>query len=403
LPILGPFLKFLRGYITLAAVMNDEMVAGRFQPERLLARGGMSEVWVARDPELERQVAIKLRAVHADANRFECEARAVARLSHPNIVKLFDYGLTEHRSYLLLEYLPGGSLEDRLTPGKPLDDEHTERIAREVAAGLAHAHDHGVIHRDLKPSNVLFDAEGCAKIADFGIARADGQTTLTAAGTMLGTAAYLSPEQATGEPVGPASDVYSFGTILFRLLTGRLPFEGESAVELALKRRSEPAPSVETFRPDAPRSLSLLCAAALAKEPEARPGDGNELLAVLDDSKPPSAALAATETAELQPRSRRRRLAPLLLLGLVALGGLLTGLYVVGDADAPPTPAPATTQHAETTPSDAQQSSTAPATTGASTTQSGTTVQETSTSNQTPVSTATEPNSSDDRSGVDRR
>jgi len=370
--------------------MTDDLIGGRFQPERLLARGGMAEVWLARDPELERQVAIKFRAAHADATRFECEARAVARLSHPNIVKLFDYGLTERGSYLVLEYLPGGSLKDRLTPGKPPDDEYTEHIARQVAAGIAHAHDHGVIHRDLKPSNVLFDAEGCAKIADFGIARADGQTSLTAAGAMLGTAAYLSPEQATGEPVGPASDVYSFGTILFHLVTGRLPFEGESAVELALKRRSEPAPSVETFRPDVPRALSLLCAAALAKEPEARPADGKELLAMLDEAKPPSAVVAATETAELQPRSRRR-LASLLLLGLVALGGLLTGLSIVGDADAPATPAPATTPRAETTSSDPQQSSTAPVTTGVSTTQSRTTVQETSTSNQTPATTAREP------------
>jgi serine/threonine protein kinase len=156
--------------------MTDEVIAGRFQPERLLARGGMSEVWLARDPELEREVAIKLLAAHANGIRFEREARAAARLSHPNIVKIFDYGLTERGPYLVLEYLPGGTLEDRLTPGEPLDDEHTERITRHIAAGLAHAHDHGVIHRDLKPSNVLFDAEGCAKIADFGIARAGGQT-----------------------------------------------------------------------------------------------------------------------------------------------------------------------------------------------------------------------------------
>jgi eukaryotic-like serine/threonine-protein kinase len=374
--------------------MTDELIAGRFQPERLLARGGMSEVWLGHDPELERQVAIKFRAAHADATRFECEARAVARLSHPNIVKLFDYGLTERGSYLVLEYLPGGSLKDRLTPGQPLDDEHTERIAQEVAAGLAHAHDYGVIHRDLKPSNILFDAEGRAKIADFGIARADGQTTLTAAGTMLGTAAYLSPEQATGEPVGPASDVYSFGTILFHLLTGRLPFDGESAVELALKRRSEPAPSVESFRPDAPRSLSLLCAAALAKDPGARPADGKELLAMLDEGKPPPAALAATETAELQSRSLRRRVAPLLLLGLVALGGLLASFYVVGDADAPASPAPATKPRTEKTSPDGQQPSTALMTTQASASQSETTVQEGPTSNQLPATTATEPTTS---------
>jgi serine/threonine protein kinase len=372
--------------------MADEVIAGRFQRERLLARGGMSEVWLARDLELERPVAIKLLAARADTTRFEREARAVARLSHPNVVKIFDYGLTEGRPYLVLEYLPGGTLKDRLTPGEPLDDEQTERIVREMAAGLAHAHDHGVIHRDLKPSNVLFAADGCAKIADFGIARADGQTTLTAAGTVLGTAAYLAPEQATGEPVGPASDVYSFGLILFRLLTGRSPFEGESAVEVALKHRSEPAPSVESFRPDAPRSLSLLSAAALATEPEARPADGRELVAMLEGSNPPSAGPAGPDTVELKPRSRRRRLAPLLVLGLVALGGLLTGFYVVGDAEAPATPPPATKSRPETSTSRNAQSSTELMTTVVSSTQAGTTAQDTAGGKQPPATTtATEP------------
>jgi serine/threonine protein kinase len=194
-----------------------------------------------------------------------------------------------------------------------------------------------------------------------------------------------------GEPVGPASDVYSFGTILFRLLTGRLPFEGENAVQVALKRRSEAAPSVESLRPDAPRLLSLLCAAALSKEPQARPADGSELLVVLDGSKPPSADLAARDTVELHPRSRRRRLAPPVVLGLVAVGGLLAGLYAVGEADAPATPAPVTKPRAETSTSAGAQPSTGLNTTDASTTESGTTVQTTATGNQTPATTTTEP------------
>jgi serine/threonine-protein kinase len=372
--------------------MTNRLIAGRFQPERLLARGGMSEVWLARDAELDRQVAIKLHAPHADSMRFAREARAAARLSHPNVAKIFDYGEVEGRPYLVFEYLPGGTLEDRLAPGKPLDDDESERIARDIAAGLAHAHDHGVVHRDLKPSNVLFDAEGRAKIADFGIARADGQTMLTDIGTVLGTAAYISPEQASGRPVRPASDVYSFGTILFRMLTGQLPFEGESAVELALKHGSEPAPSVQSCRPDPPTSLSVLTAAALAKDPDERPADGTELLAALE-SETPSVPLAIAETVELEPRARHRRLVPLFMLGVVALAGLMSGLLAFGDAeDAPGTPGPATKQPAETSMSpNAQQSPTGRMTTEAATTQAATTAEETTPITTEPATTATGP------------
>ena len=176
------------------------------------------------DLELARRVAVKTLAPSADRQRFEREARAVAALSHANIVALYDYGESEGRPFMVLECLQGGSLEDRLASGRPLPDAETRRIAADVAAGLAHAHERGLVHRDLKPANILFDAEGRAKIADFGIARMRGTGTLTETGTVLGTASYLSPEQATGETAGPASDVYSFGVILFRLLTGRLPF-----------------------------------------------------------------------------------------------------------------------------------------------------------------------------------
>src|SRR5205085_4987839 len=224
-------------------------------------------VWLATDRELGRQVAVKLHAVHADPARFEREARAAAALSHENVAAVYDFGDEEGRPYLVLEYLPGGTLEDRLGGETPLPDADTSRIAAELASGLAHAHAHGVVHRDLKPSNVLFDAEDRAKLSDFGIARAAGQATLTETGTVLGTAAYIAPEQATGGSVGPPADVYSFGVILFRMLTGRLPFVADHPLELALKHRDEPPPPLRDLRPDAPASLAAVAEATLAKDP----------------------------------------------------------------------------------------------------------------------------------------
>src|SRR5947208_14237544 len=182
---------------------------------------------------------------------------------------------------MVLELLPGGSLEDRLRDGRPLPDEDTARLAREIAAGLAHAHARGLVHRDLKPANVLCDEEGHAKIADFGIARMGDAGTLTEAGTLLGTAAYISPEQAAGEPATPASDVYSFGVILFRMLTGRLPFEADEPFELVKLHRDAPPPPVASLRPDAPPRLARLAEASLAKAPRARPRDGAALVAAL--------------------------------------------------------------------------------------------------------------------------
>src|SRR5438067_8278963 len=199
--------------------MAEETIAGRYRLVALLGRGGMSEVCAADDLELGRRVALKLLAPDADRARFDREARAAASLAHPNITQLYDHGEAEGRPYMVLEYLPGGSLEDRLEEGTPLPDADAAHIASEIAAGLAHAHARGLIHRDLKPANILFDAEGRAKIADFGIARLGaGSGTLTEAGTVLGTAAYISPEQAVGDQATPASDVYSFGVMLYRML-----------------------------------------------------------------------------------------------------------------------------------------------------------------------------------------
>jgi eukaryotic-like serine/threonine-protein kinase len=308
--------------------MPAEPIAGRYRLDELLGSTGMSEVWAAEDEELRRPVAIKLLAPDADRARFDREARAAAVLAHPNITQIYDYGEAGGRPYMVLEYLGGGTLEDRLARGRPLPDTTTEQIAREIAGGLAHAHAHGIVHRDLKPGNVLFDNEERAKIADFGIARLGDGGTLTDAGTVLGTAAYISPEQAAGEPATPASDVYSFGVMLFRMLTGRLPFEAEHPLDLVAMHQTRPAPPVGRFRDDAPARLEALTTAALAKNPAERPRDGRALLAELGAPTTATTLLADEATQVLPglgaPRRRGRRRAVLVapLVALLVAAGL---------------------------------------------------------------------------------
>jgi eukaryotic-like serine/threonine-protein kinase len=317
----------------------DEVIAGRYRLLEPLGRGAMSSVWLAQDEELERRVAVKMLGQNADRARFDREARAAAALSHPNICSLYDYGEADGRPYMVLEYLPNGSLEDRLKSG-PLPDDETLRFATEMAAGLAHAHERGLVHRDLKPANVLFDVEDRAKIADFGIARMGDSGTLTEAGTVLGTASYISPEQASGHPAGPASDVYSFGVILFRMLTGRLPFVSTNAMELVRMHRDDAPPSVAELRDDAPARLESLTAAALAKDPADRPADGGALLRELRGTGGDATMLlapgplpAATEATQVLRPARRKReywLVPLVLL-LLAAGVALALLTTSGN------------------------------------------------------------------------
>jgi serine/threonine-protein kinase len=328
--------------------MSGEEIAGRYRLIEPLGHGAMSSVWLAEDTELERRVAVKLLSPAADRARFEREARSAAALSQPNLCALYDYGESAGKLYMVLEYLPNGSLEERLRSGVPLDDAETTRIASEIAAGLAHAHGRGVVHRDLKPANVLFDSEGRAKIADFGIARMGNAGTLTEAGTVLGTASYISPEQAGGLPAAPASDVYSFGVILFRMLTGRLPFIGTNAMEVVRMHRDDAPPTVAEFRPDAPARLERLATAALAKDPAARPRDGAALLDALRGTGQEATILAAAPlgasgadvaaTQVIRPRParpaaarRRTTIAAAALIVLALLGaGVAVALILTG-------------------------------------------------------------------------
>jgi eukaryotic-like serine/threonine-protein kinase len=318
--------------------MDDELIGGRYRLDRPLGAGPMAEVWLAHDVELERPVALKLLAPTADDERFGREARAAAALSHVNVVRLYDYGREGDRPFMAFEYLAGGTLEDRLAGDARLPDEQSRAVAAELAAGLAHAHREGLVHRDIKPANVLFDDDGHAKLADFGIARLSAADSFTEAGTIMGTAAYISPEQASGDPAGTASDVYSFGAVLYRMLTGRLPFEAETPVGLMnLHRYAEPDP-IEAIRPDAPHELAALAGRALAKDPRDRPPDGAALVAALDGAATPPErpvdTAASAPTALMRPPRRPRaglRLAILLAVaGVLVAGGIALAMLSTG-------------------------------------------------------------------------
>jgi eukaryotic-like serine/threonine-protein kinase len=380
-----------------------DQVAGRYRLDELQGHGPMSEVWRAHDDTLDRTVALKILSPTADLGRFRREAQAAASLAHENLMRVFDYGEDEAGPFMALEWLPGGTLEDRLAHG-PLTLEETHRVTAGMAAGLAHLHSRGLVHRDLKPANVLFDEEGRAKLGDFGLARSTaGAGTLTEAGTVLGTAAYISPEQAAGEPAVPASDVYSFGVILFRMLTGVLPFTADNAIALVNMHRHEPPPAVEALQPDAPPELAALTAAALRKDPAARPADGAALLAALGAGPTAVAVRADTEATRVLPApapaedsasSDGRRRAALIAAAIVLLaaaGGVLAWAVARPSSTAPPTGSSSIAKHTHS--NTTQASTEATSSTAQTTTRSTptTTTGHTATSVTTPVTTPTIP------------
>ena len=253
-------------------------VAGRYHVERRLGAGGMSTVFMATDTVLERSVAVKLLAEHladddAFVARFRREALAAARLQHPNIVQVFDSGQDpeSRRHYIVMEYVDGPSCADLLREPKRLEIEETVRIVRDACHGLDYAHRAGVVHRDVKPGNLLIAEEmRTTKLADFGIAKAAEQTRITQVGAVLGTAAYLSPEQARGDEAGPASDTYSLGVCAYQFLTGRLPHEYASLTELALKQQQDPIVPITEYRPEVPQELDEAVRLSLERDPAAR-------------------------------------------------------------------------------------------------------------------------------------
>jgi len=269
---------------------QPQEIAGRYRVDRRLGAGGMSTVFLATDKVLERPVALKLLAEHladdeAFVARFQREALSAARLQHPNIVQVFDYGLdgSSHRHFIVMEFVDGPSCADLLREHKRLEIDEAVRIVRDACHGLDYAHRAGVIHRDVKPGNLLVASDsGMTKLADFGIAKAAEQTRITQVGSVLGTAAYLSPEQAQGEEAGPRSDTYSLGVCAYQLLTGRLPHEYASLTELALKQRDAQIEPISELRPEVPDTLAQAIMVSLARDADDRYATALEFAAALE-------------------------------------------------------------------------------------------------------------------------
>ena len=333
----------------------------RYDVVRPLGSGGMGEVYLARDRVLGRDVALKvLRKQYAGddefAERFKREAMSAASLSHPNIIQVYDRGETEEgASYIAMEYVPGGTLKERISREGPLEAADAAGLGAQVAEALGAAHDRGMVHRDIKPQNVLLAARGGAKVADFGIARAGSSATISRTGSVMGTAGYMSPEQALGKPATPKSDLYSLGVVLYEALTGELPYTADNPIAVSMKHVNEPLRPPIELNPRIPKGMNALVTKLLAKDPEDRYADAEELAddlwRVNRGLEPVAAgvgrkqgpgtqrtALASTNVTNKMQRPwpgpvpyRRKRRLPWLL---IALAAILFTLGVLGSVQA---------------------------------------------------------------------
>jgi tRNA A-37 threonylcarbamoyl transferase component Bud32 len=337
--------------------MIGTQLSGRYRLESKLGSGGMSTVYLAVDETLHRQVAIKV--LHREISdqpdqleRFRREARAAASLSHPNLVAVIDAGEDEGHPYIVFEYVPGETLKKRIDADGRLGLDEAAAYAIEIGRGLACAHGARLIHRDVKPQNVLIDAEGRAKITDFGIARSLEVHGLTATGRVLGTTDYVSPEQAMGKPVDARTDVYSLGIVLYEMLTGDVPFHAETQVGVAMKHVNEAVPDVQRKRPETSAALAAALERAVAKDPGDRYPGMSSFLAELEGALEVEVARAgrstgeATTVLESVPGRRRRLLnrrsiswAGALLLTAAAATAI--GLAAFTGSDGPSREAPA--------------------------------------------------------------
>jgi eukaryotic-like serine/threonine-protein kinase len=308
----------------------------RYVVEKTLGRGGMATVELAEDTQLGRKVAIKrlfasLAGDDVFQERFFREARMAAALSHPNLVSVYDVGDDEGLPYIVMEYVAGETLAELMARTGPLQADRAVDLLLQVCAGLEHAHAAGLVHRDIKPQNLLVRSDGVVKIADFGIARTLQATQLTQVGAVLGTAAYLAPEQAAGEPVTAAADIYSLGAVAYELLTGRAPYEFASLTDLVLKQREPPRPLG-----DVPSGLERAVLRALAFKPADRPATasalGREL--VQRETTAVTEVLAPARTIHI---SRRALLAAAALVAAALIAG---GLALAYDGDGGTTPPP---------------------------------------------------------------
>ncbi len=364
---------------------------GRYQIKAELGHGGMSVVYLAHDPVIGRDVAIKvllsnLSSQPAARARFEREARIVAALEHPAIVPIYDFGEQDGQPFLVMRYMSGGSLADLLSYGR-LNLQDTAHIVRRLAGALDEAHARGIIHRDIKPGNILFDSHGEAFLTDFGIGKLyeDGQNMTITGSVVLGTPAYMSPEQALGKPLDPRSDVYSLGAVMFEMLSGALPYKGSTSISVAMKHVNEPVPDLRAWRPELAEACAAVVAKAMAKDPDERFVTAGELAAAFDEavngypiteammppvlvrrkSAPPVLLdQASAGTTELivpigsaqEPQAEQRRPSVLLIAGAFVSALFLVGLgiflfaFVRQASSALPAPLPTPTVTARTTP-----------------------------------------------------
>jgi eukaryotic-like serine/threonine-protein kinase len=272
--------------------MAEGLLSDRYEVQDRLGSGGMSTVYRAVDRILERTVAVKILAEHLSDDerfvaRFRREALAVAKLIHPNIVQVYDTGVDEGRHYIVMEYVEGRSGAQILQRQGPVEPEVAAEIGIQACAGLDYAHRRGIIHRDVKPGNLMVfggpvgGGEMIVKLTDFGIARAIEQTRITQVGSVVGTAAYLAPEQVRGEEATPATDVYALGVVLYQFLTGRLPYEGSSLAELAVRQQNEKPLPPDTYNSEVPETLGAAVLRALEGDPNRRYASADELAAGL--------------------------------------------------------------------------------------------------------------------------
>ncbi len=322
---------------------------GRYRLEARVGAGGMSTVYRAFDETLQRPVAVKLmnREVASDSDqleRFRREARAVAQLSHPHIVGVIDAGEDDGRPYIVLEYVEGETLKDRIRRLGRLPIAEAVAYAIEIARALGAAHSRHIVHRDVKPQNVLIDEEGSAKVTDFGIARTLEEDGLTADGRVLGTTDYVSPEQALGQHVSGQSDLYSLGVVLYEMLTGEVPFKGDNQVAVAMKHVREELPDVQLKRPEVSAALAAVVETATAKHEDDRYADDAEIIADLEDALAIETARIGSATGEVTtvlrtlpfrasrrvPYRLRHPSSVLSLMMVVILGAVAALVFLVG-------------------------------------------------------------------------
>ena len=281
----------------------DTLLLDRYRLGTRLAVGGMGTVFAAADERLGRPVAIKVLAdnlAHDESfvERFRREARAAAGLGHPNIANVYDYGEENGKHFIVMELVEGRDLAQLLRTEGPLSPERTVAIVSQICAALGHAHAAGIIHRDVKPANVIIGDGDRVKVTDFGIARAAGDSKLTMTGSVLGTAHYISPEQANGAPLSPRSDLYSLGIVVYESMTGALPFTGSSPMAVAMRHLNDDMPAPSELNPAVPGALDRVVEKATMKDPAARYADAAEMRAALEAS---IGAAGAATTAVLEP------------------------------------------------------------------------------------------------------